>query len=1399
MSVRGRPEELFRPYYLASDVLVGLMSQRSDKGLSVMEGLSEEQFACVSRILPQLGGAGGSDTGHQQGLRREFIFNTLLLLIFRVVDFRPLVVLIDDLHFADEATLNLLRVLMNRAEVPLFVCATSTEAISGDLPLERFLGSQREELGMEQIALTPLTPGDITSHLQSVFPSIEIPEGFESQLCEIVKGNPLFLVEVLRKLVMEQKIALVGQQWVIRPMRRTELPRSLEQVIAEKVAILDEEGQQLLAQACVIGENVQLSALAGTSELMEARVFEFLDQAVRLGILNSEFEVNDESIHFISRRVLEIVYGNIQTPERQELHERAGNFQEILYERELMPSASILAYHFKCSANEQKAESYEELRRARDKGVFLADEASLYSGDEVAEYSALDEESRNQLPSIVRWMLTVVNNVRLYPAESSAIISATTELQSVLEAVLARVGVLDVRRVERGILVNGEPLEGEAELVVEGLLNILRRLELGAIVLRAGVGEHELGPLLVAFARTRPEEIDPRFWERFLVECGITNIELRQLRYTRVQTGASFAAMEGAEIARPASTTPQGEDTFESDSRNDIRELIRCLLGAARGVRLYPVRSRAIRAAHEQLEEALGRVLEAHPTLSLATAGDAVLVNGQRLGGTDVDKLTADLRDFMTSVKLAGLTFVAPVPESEVAAFIAGLRDLPELATDELFWSRFASERGLTQIHVHESLYEVREEIGVEGQKEVESDAGQEECLDAETETDPHDLASLLKSLPERAAQCLRADDPAAVAELVERVFDDFPARDADLREDTVVACRTALSLLPAGSQPIFAKLLADPLLEAYTGEDQPDPLGMMVATLRQMSTLSIEFGEYALACQLLSALYLEPESESSPSRARVLAQVLRPELDAATRDLILDDFGSPDVERQQGATRVLGALGVAAESLLVEVIRSEDSRRVRQIAAKLLAQGGDDAGAVLKRAFAFEAAREKRVRILEVLDRVTADVGAELACALADGAMEVRMAAFRLAERVATPEITEIVQEQARGPEAGPAAMAIRCLAQLEPRGVVVEVMEILRTARDPDRVIACCQALGQLNDPVAIAALAKVLAPRRPFSLRRGWESGVRKAGALALSQLGGEEAASVLARYVDDAEPAVRRIARNAGRPFERRVARRADSLAGVKLGVCLVGAKPALYSQAAREAEALGFESVWFPEAPAGDAFAHLSAAAGATGTLRLGVQVVELAHRDPLALARGLQALDDVSQGRAELIVGEPGSPERAPEGTSPAGRLSEAIILCKRLWTEDVVQHNGESFHVADARLEVKPLQKPWPPLLVAGATDAAIWRAARMGDGWVATAGALEALPARIELLRRYQRENETADGRFELSVSGENTLLRERARLHELGVDRLIVSTRTPESVGLDSLRELARLAAL
>jgi diguanylate cyclase (GGDEF)-like protein len=1137
VSVQARPEELFRPYFLAADILVALMNQRPDRGLSLMEGLSPEQLSYASQILPQLGGDEDLAAKPEQRLRREFIFNTLLLLMFRAVDFRPLIVLIDDLHFTDEATLNLLRVLMSRAEVPLFVCATSTEADqrADDLPLGLFLKAQEADLNIEEIGLTPLSDAEISAHVRAMFPGMRVPEEFETQLCEIIQGNPLFLAEILRKLLMEQKIALLGQEWTVQAMSREELPRSLEEIVSEKIAVLDEEGKQLLAQASVIGENVQLSALAGTSEKMEARVFEFLDQAVRLGLLNSEFEVNDESIHFLSRRVLDIVYGNIQRPRRQELHERAGSFQEELFERKLMPSASVLAYHFGCSGNEEKSRNYVELKTSRDDFVFNAEEALRYSGDELPDCPTLDPRSRAQVPGVLRWMLTAVNNVRLYPAESDAIISATRELQGLLASILSRVEVLDIRRDDTGLLINGEEVElAESELVVEGALNILRRLELRSVAFREGVGEEELGPLLVAFARTRPEEVDQHFWERFLAECGLTHVELRQLRYTKtLGDAAQVVPFSEREAAGPEERVLRAaESTLDSEERADIRELIRCLLGAARGVRLYPIQSQAITAAREQFEEALTTALNVYPVLTLATAGDAVLVNGRRLGGVDVDKLAGDLHEFMTSMRLAGLTFVAPVPESEISGFIAGLRNLSDLATDELFWSRFAEEHGLSQIQVHESLYEVTAAGGLTVKEEVAAEPGPGPEPEPDTEElSPEDLLDFLEALPQRVEECIRSDATQQLSGLVARLFGDFRTRDPSLRESTVVASRTALSKLDAGCQPILAKQLSAPMLDAFDVEDHPDVLRLMAAMLRRMSTVSIQFAEYSLACKLLSKLYPAPQSEQTSLRARMLSQVLKRELEPTTQDLILEDFNSPDPERQQGATRVLGALGSAAESLLVEVIKLTESRRVRQIAANLLSETGGSAGEVLKRAFAFEEMVERRVRILEVLDSVTRDVTSEFACALADKATEVREAALRLAERIGAPEIVEIVLEHARGREAEPAAMAIRCLATLKPRGAMKEVLAVLHSARDAQRVIACCQALGQFGDPSAIQALTKILTPRSSFSLRRGWNSSVRNAAALALAQLDAEEAGEVLARFAKDSDPAVRRIALNA----------------------------------------------------------------------------------------------------------------------------------------------------------------------------------------------------------------------------------------------------------------------------
>ena len=165
-------------------------------------------------------------------------------------------------------------------------------------------------------------------------------------------------------------------------MEEDYLPKSLEEIVSQKVAVLDEESRQLLDQASTFGENVSLSMLTGSSELDESKVLEFIDQAVAQGLISSEYQSNDENIHFLSKRILNLTYGAIQEDRKQELHERIGAYQETLYDQQLLPSAAPLAYHYQLSANEEKAEQYRKLTEANDEKLFNAEEAADYTGDE---------------------------------------------------------------------------------------------------------------------------------------------------------------------------------------------------------------------------------------------------------------------------------------------------------------------------------------------------------------------------------------------------------------------------------------------------------------------------------------------------------------------------------------------------------------------------------------------------------------------------------------------------------------------------------------------------------------------------------------------------------------------------------------------------------------------------------------------------------------------------------------------------------------------------------------------------------------------------------------------------------------------------------------------------------
>ncbi len=258
--------------------------------------------------------------------------------------------------------------------------------------------------------------------------------------------------------------------------------------------------------------------------------------------------------------------------------------------------------------------------------------------------------------------------------------------------------------------------------------------------------------------------------------------------------------------------------------------------------------------------------------------------------------------------------------------------------------------------------------------------------------------------------------------------------------------------------------------------------------------------------------------------------------------------------------------------------------------------------------------------------------------------------------------------------------------------------------------------------------------------------------------------------------------------------------------MKFGIALSRLHPAFHFEAAEEAERLGFESVWMadhlvfpvemggsphpgeelppvpPTTPVYDAFAWLSFIAARTSRIRLGTNVYLLGLRHPFTAARAIQTLDIVSRGRAEIGIGAGWLREEwRAAGLDPRSRgrrLDEALEVCKRLLSEEEIEHHGRFFDFAPVRFEPKPVQRPWPPFHVGGESEAALRRAACHGDGWYGLAHTLESAAAQTARLRALRREAGREGERFEVSLGGKLRAPDDIARWQEAGVDRLVVS---------------------
>jgi hypothetical protein len=276
------------------------------------------------------------------------------------------VLVLDDLHVADETSLLLLRFLAGElAEIPLVLVGTyrEEEAVE-DEPVSASL-SELRRLPCRHVQLGGLAEEDVAAFIE-LSTGIKPPDRLVEAIHSETEGNPLFVGEVVRLLAAEGRLSEAPE-----PGWRLQIPPGLHEVIARRLRGLSKECRRLLTLASVLGREFSLQALERVADSPEDELLDVLDEAFAARVL-ADVPGAVGRIRFSHARVRDALYDDMSIARRAQMHRRIGEALEGLYGADPEPHLAELAHHFFLAGPGGDVEkTVEYARRAGDRAVAL--------------------------------------------------------------------------------------------------------------------------------------------------------------------------------------------------------------------------------------------------------------------------------------------------------------------------------------------------------------------------------------------------------------------------------------------------------------------------------------------------------------------------------------------------------------------------------------------------------------------------------------------------------------------------------------------------------------------------------------------------------------------------------------------------------------------------------------------------------------------------------------------------------------------------------------------------------------------------------------------------------------------------------------------------------------------
>ena len=295
---------------------------------------------------------------------------------------QPILLILEDLHWADRGTLDLLTHLArNLSGSRLMVVGTYRDIeVDRAHPLSSALAELRRAGEFARVLLRGLTVDEVHRMIK-IISGEEVPWGFAEAIHRQTEGNPLFIQELLRYVVEEGLVTRQGGRWQRAgdtPLEMS-IPEGPRDVIGRRLSRLSPECNRLLSVAAAIGRDFSLDTLRRVSGLEEELLVQALEEAIRVGVLEERSRPGSIQYRFAQAFFRQTLYEEMIAPRRLRLHQEVARALEAQYAGRLEEHAAELAEHFAQSTDPNdlsKAVEYGELAAQRANAVYAYSEAA---------------------------------------------------------------------------------------------------------------------------------------------------------------------------------------------------------------------------------------------------------------------------------------------------------------------------------------------------------------------------------------------------------------------------------------------------------------------------------------------------------------------------------------------------------------------------------------------------------------------------------------------------------------------------------------------------------------------------------------------------------------------------------------------------------------------------------------------------------------------------------------------------------------------------------------------------------------------------------------------------------------------------------------------------------------